>query len=143
MRLLGRVLLCCGPLGVALSCHAADGAPVGPPPQGKEIMIYFRQAIGGHHPVRVYGLRLEQASLPPTSPAAPVSSLIRHRELVSVEFAPHADMRLQFGRRLIWDIGRHEFGVGTIQPYSPFRLWTEASLASCSSQLSCLKPLAH
>jgi hypothetical protein len=102
-------------------------------------MIYFRQFFGGAHPLRVYGLRLEQASLPPTSPAASLASLTRRRELVSLEFAPHTDTRLQFGRRVIWDVGRHEFAVGAMPSYNAFHLWGDSTFSSCSAQLSCIR----
>ena len=138
MRTIKRLLLFCGPVSICLACHAGENLS-GPPPHGKQIMVYFRQSIGGHGAGRVYGLRLEQASMPSASPSATIASLTRRRELINFEFAPHADIRLQFGRRLTWDVGRHEFGLGSAPIYNAFHLWNNAipTPGSCAPPMLC------
>lgn len=144
MRIIKRLALYCCLPWISLSCHAGDISMSAPPQHGKQIMIYFRQALGGRDAVRVYGLRLEQASMPSSSPAVSVANL-RRRELINLEIAPHADFRLEFGRRLIWDVGRHEFGWGSTPTYDPFRLWNGGLSATraCEQQFSCLNLHYH
>ena len=138
MGIIKRLLLY-GSAGIPLACQAADNMMLGPPPAGKQIMVYVRQTLGGHGALRVYGLRLEQASIPSTSPAASITSLTRRRELLNFEYAPHADMRLAFGRRLIWDVGRHEFGLGSVPAYTAFHLWSDGTAARyCEVPMACL-----
>jgi hypothetical protein len=132
-------LLWCSMAAFAAACPAAEVPGPSAPTQTRQVMIYFRQALGQRGASRVYGVRLEQATLPSSSPSAPLVSSVRRRELINLEIAPHADLHLAFGRRLIWDISRQQFAIGAL-PAATFRLWTRPGAVSslCQPALSCL-----
>jgi hypothetical protein len=83
-------------------------------------MLYFSRPIGGGaagpslHPT--FGLKLAQVRLMPSSgdPQA-TNEPMQHHELVNWQLGGHSglhlsDMRVQFGRRLTWDVSRGSFG---------------------------------
>jgi len=107
-RQCGRLVL----LGAALpwaACAHADTLTAAPGPQGPEVMLYFKQPLGAPRTARVYGLRIDQASLTPAVPGATNVALIGRRELLDLEVGGPAGMRLDIGRRLTWDFSRHQF----------------------------------
>ena len=103
------------PLGAALpwagACLAGDAIGAAPGPQGREIMVYFSQPIGASGALRVYGLRLDQASAPIPLPGSTVLGAIRRRELVDLQLGSHANVRIDFARRLSFDFGRRQFNA--------------------------------
>jgi len=105
------VALCGVSLAWTLACRAADTGVQSVPTQAPQVMLYFHQPIGGHGAPRVYGLRIDQTSVPPSTAVVALANPFRRREILDLEFAPHSDLRVAFGRRLIWDLGTHEFGL--------------------------------
>lgn len=122
MGIVKRLLLCCSAFGLSIACHAGDGVPPGVPSQGPQIMIYFRQPLWSAGSQRIYGLRIDQTSAPSTTPNAIGINPLRRREILSFEIGGHAGMRVEFARRLVWDVSRQEFGLGTTHPGLAFQL---------------------
>jgi hypothetical protein len=113
-------------MSLSMACHAGDAIPSSVPSAGPQIMIYFRQPLWTPGAQRIYGLRIDQTSAPSSSPNAPASGAMRRREIVSLEIGQHADLRVELARRLIWDVGRQEFGLGSIHPSLVFHLQPRA-----------------
>lgn len=102
-------------------------------------MLYFSRPIGGGagpslHPT--FGLKLAQVRLMPSSgdPQA-TNEPMQHRELINWQlgarsFMHLADMRLQFGRRLTWDVSRGSFGRPSQPSIAIAPMALRASLAS-------------
>ncbi|HET9390931.1 MAG TPA: hypothetical protein VFO44_14880 [Steroidobacteraceae bacterium] len=104
----------------AMTAQAASPGP-GPTaaPRAPQFMLYFSRPIGGVagpalHPT--FGLKIAQVRLMPSSgdPQA-TGEALQHRELINWQFGGHSamplsDMRLQFGRRVTWDVSRGSFG---------------------------------
>lgn len=110
-RILKRLTLLSAPLPWAVACLAGDPISAVPSAQGPRIMLYFNQPIGPVGAARVVGLRIDQAS---TSPAPPVTAAVAplgRRELVNLQIGAHANVRIDFARRLSWDFGRKQFNV--------------------------------
>jgi len=122
MRIIKRLLLYCSPLSLTLACHAADLPATGVPAQGPQIMLYFRQPLGGPGGHRVYGLRLDQGSSASGMPNPSAAAPLRRREILSFEIGQHTGMHLELGHRLFWDVSRGELALGSRQPTLPFRL---------------------
>jgi hypothetical protein len=125
-RVLQQLLLFSGLLGWALECPAADAISAVPGAHGPQMMLYIKQPLGARGASRVYGLRLEQMATSST-PAAPMpgalpGELARQREIVDLQIRHYSDVRLEFGRRATWNIGRHEFGPSGNQPGMTIRL---------------------
>jgi len=109
---LGKSAVLCGvSLAWTLSCRAGETGVQNVPTQAPQIMLYFHQPVGGHGGPRVYGLRIDQTSVPASSAVVALGNPLRRREILDLEFAPHSDLRVAFGRRLIWNLGTHEFGL--------------------------------
>jgi hypothetical protein len=47
---------------------------------------------------------------------------LRRREIFNLELGQHAAVRVEFARRLIWDVNRQEFGLGSVRPSLAFQL---------------------
>jgi hypothetical protein len=58
----------------------------------------------------LYGLRIEEVRAQPTSPQSGVAGSFRRSELFDLQIVPHSDIRIEFGRRLIWDSTHEGFG---------------------------------
>lgn len=121
-----QLLLFSGLLGWALECPAADAISAVPGAHGPQMMLYIKQPLGARGASRVYGLRLEQlaTSSTPTAPMAGAlpGELARQREILDLQIRHYSDVRLEFGRRATWNIGRHEFGPSGNQPGMTIRL---------------------
>ena len=128
-RVVQQLLLSSGLLCWALVCPAADGLETVPSPHGPLMMLYLKQPLGARGATRIWGLRLEQAAPSPTQPAAlvgampgsPTSAMPNQREIVDLQIRHSADVRLEFGRRVTWNIGRREFGLTANQPSMALR----------------------
>lgn len=125
-RVFQQLLLFSGLLGWALVCPAADAISAVPGAHGPQMMLYIKQPLGARGATRVYGLRLEQTTTSAT-PTAPMSGalpgeLARQREILDLQIRHYSDVRLEFGRRATWNIGRHEFGPSGNQPGMTIRL---------------------
>jgi hypothetical protein len=90
------------------------------------MMLYVRQPLGARGASRVYGLRLDQqGGTPPQAGAmtAPIASAMPgQRSIVDLQIRRAADVRVEFGRRMTWNIPRHEFGLTANQPSMALRL---------------------
>jgi hypothetical protein len=129
-RVVRQLLLFSGLLFRALVCPAADGLQTAPTAHGPLVMLYIRQPLGAHGASRVYGLRLEHQASVPTQPAAlpgampgtMAGTMAGQREIVDLQIRHYSDVRVEFGRRVTWNIGRHEFGPSANQPSMAIRL---------------------
>jgi hypothetical protein len=121
MKKINKLLLLCSTMSLSMVCHA-DGLPQAVPSQGPQVMIYFRQPLWSPGAHRVYGLRIEQTSAPSTLPIGVGVNPLRRREIFNLELGQHSAMRVEFARRLIWDVNRQEFGLGSIRPNLAFQL---------------------
>lgn len=125
-RVVRQLLLFSGLLFRALVCPAADGLQPAPTAHGPLMMLYIRQPLGAHGASRVYGLRLERQASVPTQPAAlsgaMPGAMSGQREIVDLQIRHYSDVRVEFGRRVTWNIGRHEFGLSANQPSMAIRL---------------------
>ena len=125
-RVIQQLLLCSALLGLTPVCPAADGMTVVPGAHGPLMMLYLRQPLGARGAARVYGLRLEQqGGTPPqagsmTDPIA--SAMPGPRSIVDLQIRRAADVRVEFGRRVTWNIARHELGLTANQPSMALRL---------------------
>ena len=124
------LLLLCGLLFWARVCPAADGLQSVPAAHGPLMMLYLRQPLGVRGATRIWGLRLEQATPAPTQAAALTGSMPgalpaampSQRALVDLQIRRSSDVRLEFGRRVTWNIARREFGLTANQPNMALRL---------------------
>ena len=92
------------------ACLAGDPGPA-PNISGREIMFYFSQPIGPGAAPRSFGLRIDQHSNPGALPGGTSSAaeLSGRHELVNLRLSAHENLRIDFGRRVSWDFGRHLF----------------------------------
>jgi len=121
-RVVRQLLLFSGLLFRALVCPAADGLQPAPTAHGPLVMLYIKQPLGARGASRVYGLRLEHQASAPTQPAALPGAMPSQREIVDLQIRRYSDVRVEFGRRVTWNIGRHEFGLSANQPSMAIRL---------------------
>ena len=98
---------------VVASAAACAGNFVGmaPTSSAPQIMLYVSQPLWfPGKSSRVYGLRIEEVrGLPPSLQPAVAGSL-RRSVLVDLQMVPHSDIRIEFGRRFIWDFTHAAFG---------------------------------
>jgi hypothetical protein len=97
----------------------APADPVGAvsPAHGPVLMLYVSRPLGGSDARPVFGLRLDQhsalsgneftAGATPSSRPRPLIDV----QLSNVQMSHPADLRVEFGRRLSWDLRRHEFSL--------------------------------
>jgi hypothetical protein len=92
---------------------AGAGSVVGTAPAscGPQFMLYMTLPLwsGGHSSLPLYGLRMGQFRKRPTTTQLVAVAPVQ-RELIDLQMVPHSDVRIEFGRRLIWDIPRGSFG---------------------------------
>ena len=102
--------------GAAMACGAVAcaGNMVGmaPTSSGRQIMLYVSQPLwsAGVSSFRVYGLRIEEVRALPASSQSTVGGSLRRHELVDLQIVPHSDIRIEFGKRLIWNFTHEAFG---------------------------------
>lgn len=104
---------CLGLLLLAVPAAFA-GDPVGNAPvlRGPQLMLYFQLPLGrGQSSPPLYGLRIEQSRLQSTAPPATLMPTPYHQRLLDLQLRPNADMQLEFGRRITWDVGRESFSA--------------------------------
>jgi hypothetical protein len=125
-RVIQQLLLCSALLGLTPVCPAADGMTVVPGAHGPLMMLYVRQPLGARGAPRVYGLRLDQqGGTPPQAGAMadPIAAAMPgQRSIVDLQIRRATDVRVEFGRRMTWNIARHEFGLTANQPNMALRL---------------------
>lgn len=92
---------------------AGAGSVVGTAPAscGPQFMLYVTVPLSsrGNASLPLYGLRMGEFRKRPTTTQLVAVAPVQ-RELIDLQIVPHSDVRIQFGRRLIWDIPRGSFG---------------------------------
>ena len=102
--------------GVALAAGAAACAGnfvgMAPTSTDRQITFYVSQPLWspGASSSRVYGLRIEQVRALPASPQSSVVGSLRRSVLVDLRIVPHSDIRIEFGKRVIWNFTHEAFG---------------------------------
>jgi hypothetical protein len=111
-RFTSRILL--STISVAASAAACAGNIVGMAPTSRspQFMLYVSQSLWSPgKSSRVYGLRIEEVRAQPTSRQSGATGSMRRSELIDLQIVPHSDIRVEFGRRLVWDFMRGAFGA--------------------------------
>ena len=133
-RVVQQLLLFSALLFRALLCPAADGLGIAPAAHGPQMMLYIKQPLGASGAGRIYGLRLEQMASTPTLAAAGPMATTGRREIVDLQIRRYSDVRVEFGRRLIWNVGRQEFGLSANQPSMAIRLPARATSTAIAAR---------
>jgi hypothetical protein len=137
-RVIQQLLLSGALLSQALECSAADGLSIVPAAHGPLMMFYVRQPLAARGAARVYGLRVEQLAAVPTQapsiaggmPGAIPGTIVGvipgaipgQREIIDLQIRHYGDVRMEFGQRVTWNVGRHLFGLSSDQPSMAIRL---------------------
>jgi hypothetical protein len=105
--LVSLLALVAASMSVITSAGPGSGVEAVPAAHGPQIMLYVNAPLGsnGAGSLHWFGLKIEQLRTPPTSPqlsAAP----IERSPLVDLQLPAHSGLRVEFGRRLVWDIKR-------------------------------------
>ncbi|HEX4377507.1 MAG TPA: hypothetical protein VHZ99_10200 [Steroidobacteraceae bacterium] len=105
-------------VGGCASIIAGEPGGAVPSAHGPMLMLYISRPIGGRGSTPIYGLRLDQSSGLAGNEFAPLAmqSTSRRRPLIDVQLSNvqlqrPADLRVEFGRRLTWDVRRREFSL--------------------------------
>lgn len=96
------MLLAAAAMGTAEQACAGD--PAGQPPavHGSQVMLYVSQPLWSRgESVRVYGLRMARLRTIESS---------ERTTLIDFQLRSQSDFRVEFGRRLTWNVTRREFG---------------------------------
>ena len=109
----------------AVACPAADGVTSVPSAHGPIMMLYIRQPIGAGAS-RIYGLRLDQMASTPTLAATGPAAVTGSRGILDLQFRNITDIRVEFGRRVTWNLGRRELGPSGNSPGMPIPLTAPA-----------------
>jgi hypothetical protein len=94
-------------LPVITAAGPGNGVEAVPAAHGPQIMLYVNAPLGtnGGGSLHWFGLKIEQLRTPPASPQ--LSEIpIQRSPLVDLQLPAHSDLRVEFGRRLVWDIKR-------------------------------------
>jgi hypothetical protein len=124
-----QLLLSSGLLCWNLACSAADQLGMVPTEHGPRLMLYIRQPLGART-APVYGLRLDQMDTAPALPSAGSVVLSARRAIVDLQIRRYSDVRVEFGRRLTWNVGRQEFGPSGNPPSMAMHLPTPATASA-------------
>jgi hypothetical protein len=118
VRVIRGILLSSALSAFAAPLHAAGPVGAVAPPHGPIFMIYITQPLGSRSASRVFGLRLSELAQPnPLSSASMQYGPVSQRPLVDLQIRRQADVRVEFGQRLTWDLRRGEFALsGVGQP---------------------------
>jgi hypothetical protein len=99
---------------------------VAPSAHGPLMMLYVRVPLGAHGAGRVYGLRVDQQSGTPPQAGAmaePITSAMpARRSIVDLQMTRASDIRVEFGRRVTWNVVRRELSLSGNQPSMALRL---------------------
>jgi hypothetical protein len=110
-RFTSRILLSAASVAASAAAGAGDIVGMAPTSRSPQIMFYVSQTLWSPGTsLRVYGLRIEEVRSLPTSPQSAVAGSLRRSELFDLQIVPHSDIRIEFGRRLIWDFTHEAFG---------------------------------
>ncbi len=97
-------------VSISAAC-AGDVVSAAPSSRSPQIMLYVSQPLwsGGGSSALLYGLRIGQLRMPPTSPQLTARPPIQ-RELIDLQFVAHSEVRIEFASRFTWNITRGAFG---------------------------------
>jgi hypothetical protein len=126
---LHKQLLFAALLARALACPAADGLTMVPGTHGPQMTLYVRQPLGAGA-TRIYGLRLDRMASTPTVATAGLVGTTGSRTIVDLQIRHASDVRVEFGHRLTWNLGRQEFGPSGNQPGIAIHLSARAPAAA-------------
>jgi hypothetical protein len=107
-------------MSLSLGCSVsaiADSLSAVAPAHGPVLMLYVSRPIGARGATPVFGLRLDRSSALAGSMTAPtIASSSPRRPLIDVQlsdlqFQHAANVRVEFGKRLAWDMRSHEFSL--------------------------------
>jgi hypothetical protein len=115
LRVLRKTSLLAALLPLAAPTLAGEPITAMAPPHGPMLMVYVSQPLWSVGTSRIYGLRLEQIAIQPFVQSGTFTVLAQPRSLVDLQFRGNADVRLEFGRRVTWDMRRREFGLSGYQ----------------------------
>jgi hypothetical protein len=104
-----RLTLLCASLLATPVCFAADVIGAAPSAQGRQVVLYVQKSLGVQNATPTWGLRLDEMSaLPGMTEAA--SATVHRRELVNFAMTPLERARVDFGKRMRWDLHAGSFG---------------------------------
>jgi hypothetical protein len=117
VRVIRGILLSSALLPFAAPLHAAGPVGAVVPPHGPVFMLYISQPLGSRSASRVFGLRLSELAQPnPLPSASMLNASSSQRPLVDLQIRHQADVRVEFGQRLTWDVRRGEFALSGVRP---------------------------
>jgi len=120
---------------VALSATSWAGGTLWQPgvALGPQLTVYVSQALwAGLATARRYGLRLEQIRAGANGAQRAEDGTIHRRDLIELQIAAHAGVRIEFGTRLTWDLGEESFSTSG----APARLVLNLPVRSPASLLA-------
>jgi len=110
-RFTSRILLSVASVAANTAAYAGNIVGMAPTSRSPQIMLYVSQTLWSPgSSFRVYGLRIEEVRAQPTSRQSGAAGSFRRSELFDLQIVPHSDIRMEFGRRLIWDFTHAAFG---------------------------------
>jgi hypothetical protein len=110
-RFTSRILLSAASVTAGAAAFADNLPGMAPTSRSPQIMLYVSQTLWSPgRSFRVYGLRIEEVRAQPTSRQSGLAGSFRRSELFDLRIVPHSDIRMEFGRRLIWDFTHEAFG---------------------------------
>ena len=119
-RVAQQLLLFGALLGGRAGYCAADQPGMVAGAHGRVMMLYLSQPIGARGASRIYGLRLQQAA--PMQAAGVPIAMSHQRDIVDLQVRRYSDIRVEFGQRVTWNVGRSEFGPTGAQSGMAIRL---------------------
>lgn len=116
-RFTSRMLLSAASVAASTAVCAGDVAGMAPTSRSPQITFYVNQTLwSAGKSFRVYGLRIEEVRAQPTSSQSGMAGRFRRSELLDLQVTPHSDIRLEFGRRLVWNFTHERFGSQSSSP---------------------------
>jgi hypothetical protein len=122
-------------LGALLSARAASVSAAEPagavaPAHGPMLMLYVSQPLLSGAS-RVYGLRLDQVAQVSQAVSSPSAvngfyAASPQRSLVDLQIRHRADVRVEFGARLTWNVRSREFEFPNAAPPKPINFMARA-----------------
>jgi hypothetical protein len=110
-RFTSRILLSAASVAASAVACAGNFVGMAPTSRAPQIMLYVSQPLWSPgKSFRVYGLRIEEVRGLPASLQPAAAGSLRRSVLVDLQIVPHSDLRIEFGRRLIWDFTHAAFG---------------------------------
>jgi len=110
-RFTSSILLSAVSVLASAAADAGDIVGMTPTSRSPQITLYFSQTLWSRDTsFRVYGLRIDEVRAQRTSPQSGVAGSFRRSELFDLQIVPRSDIRIELGRRLIWNFTREAFG---------------------------------